>query len=455
MRGSIQSRLLISASLILVFFFSLAGFVLDTAYKKGIERSLRERLQIHLYSMLASAELTKNLKVIIPSNLPEPRFSQIDSGLLAYAFDDSGKQVWRSKSSTGYTLGPLTNIKPGKRQFILSSDLSDAFYMQLHFKAVLENKFKKTAPVEFVIVESMSSVELQIADFRSVLWTWLGSIGVLLIIAQLLVLKRSLKPLRHIVEDLEAIQQGERQHLESHYSLELKDIANTLNRLIDNERTHLQRYRNTLSDLAHSLKTPLSVLTGVYEKKQLDSEDINTIEKQTLIMRQLVDYQLNKAATKGHQTLTEALSLQPVILQLTDSLDKVYFDKSLTVIKRIDEVSFYAEKGDIFELFGNLLDNAYKWARTEVIIELLTVKDNNGDGEGVQIIIEDDGPGIEKGDVVKVLKRGIRADETTQGHGIGLAVVNELVTMYKGTIESEVGELGGQKWVVFLPGRLK
>lgn len=429
--------------------------MIDAAYKKGAERALRERLEIHLYSILASAELTKNLKVIIPSSLSEPRFSQIDSGLFAYTFDDNGLQVWRSKSSTGYTLTPLINLIPGKRQFIISSDVSDASFMQLHFKAVLENKFKKTASAEFIIVESMSGFDLQIQDFRSVLWQWLGGIGVLLIIAQLAVLKRSLKPLRHIVADLEAIQQGERQHLESHYSLELKDIANTLNRLIDNERTHLQRYRNTLSDLAHSLKTPLSVLTGVYEKGQLDSEDINTIEKQTLMMRQLVDYQLNRAAAKGHQTLTEALSLSPIILQITESLDKVYFDKSLKVIKRIDDVSFYAEKGDVFELFGNLLDNAYKWAQTKVSIELLRVVDKNGDSLGIKIIIEDDGPGIDKDDVEKVLKRGIRADETTQGHGIGLAVVNELVTLYKGSIESDIGELGGQKWVVFLPGKLK
>ena len=454
MKGSIQSRLLISASLILFFFLGLAGFVIDAAYKTGAESALRERLQIHLYSLLASVELTKNLKVIIPNNLAEPRFSQIDSALFAYVFSDDGDLVLRSKSSIGYRLTPFMKLSTGERKFVISTDLTDASYLQLHYKAVLENNFKKSATFEFVIVESTKNLDVQIADFRSVLWKWLGGIGVLLIMTQFFVLRRSLSPLRHIVVDLEGVQQGERQYLESHYSDELKDIANTLNRLIENERTHLERYRNTLSDLAHSLKTPLTVLTGIYEKNELNLSDLKTIEKQTLMMRQLVDYQLNRAAAKGHQTLTEPLSLRHLITQLTDSLDKVYFDKKLKLNKNIENLNFYAEKGDMYELFGNLLDNAYKWGLSKVLVSVHQAVDEVSETSGISIIIEDNGPGIPDEDIENVLKRGIRADETTDGHGIGLAVVNELVALYKGTIVSKRGDEGGQKWEIFLPGRV-
>ena len=429
--------------------------VIDKAYKEGSESALRERLQIHLYSILASTELTKNLKIVIPSNLAEPRFSQIESGLMAFAYSHTGEQFWRTKSSTGYSVKPVVDMPTGERTFIISSEANNANYLQLHYKAILENKFNKTAIFEFVIVESTKGVELQIANFRSVLWKWLGGIALLLITAQLLVLKRSLKPLRKIVSDLEAMQQGSRQQLDSHYSEELKDIAHTINSLIENERTHLHRYRNTLSDLAHSLKTPLTVLTGLYEKEHFKPSDITTLEKQTLMMRQLVDYQLNRAAAKGHQTLTESIPLKAVVIQITDSLDKVYFDKSLNVTKQLDEIDFYAERGDLYELFGNLLDNAYKWAKSQVHITVQESIDRQEGISGINIIIEDDGPGIVDEKLDDVLKRGIRADEVTHGHGIGLAVVKELITLYGGSIDSLKGELNGQKWSIFLPGRIK
>lgn len=281
------------------------------------------------------------------------------------------------------------------------------------------------------------------------LWQWLGGIGLLLIIIQFWIIRMNLKPLRHIVEDLEKIQTGDAEHLGNHYSDELKDIANTLNRLIDNERTHLKRYRNTLADLAHSLKTPLSVLTGIYEQTNLDKADQKTIENQTLIMKQLVDYQLQKAAAKGHQTLMLPLNLESIINQLTSSLDKVYIDKKLTITTNIDKaIKFNAEKGDMFELFGNLLDNAYKWANTSVRVDLQMVNNN---GQELRIIIEDDGPGILTEEIDNVLQRGIRADEATHGHGIGLAVVNELVSLYGGSLTSLKSSLGGQKWIILLP----
>lgn len=448
MNSSIQSRLIFSASIILFCFLGLAGFVLDTAYQKGAQTALNDRLQIHLYSILGTAEVSKNNRLVMPSNLSEPRFSQVYSGLYAYIFNHKGDVVWRSSSSAGETIQAVSNLKPGQKKYIQNQSNGGAS-VELHYKAILDNAFSESSTFEFVVIESTSGVDNQVAGFRYVLWRWLGGIGLLLIIIQFWIIRMSLKPLRHIVEDLEKIQTGDAEHLGNHYSDELKDIANTLNRLIDNERTHLKRYRNTLADLAHSLKTPLSVLTGIYEQAKLAKADQKTIENQTLIMKQLVDYQLQKAAAKGHQTLMLPLNLESIINQLTSSLDKVFFDKKLTIKTNIDKtIKFNAEKGDMFELFGNLLDNAYKWANTSVRVDLQTVKNN---GQELRIIIEDDGPGIPTEEIDNVLQRGIRADEATHGHGIGLAVVNELVSLYGGSLTSIESSLGGQKWIILLP----
>lgn len=448
MNSSIQSRLIFSASIILFCFLGLAGFVLDTAYQKGAQTALNGRLQIHLYSILGTAEVSKNNRLVMPSNLSEPRFSQVYSGLYAYIFNHKGDVVWRSSSSAGETIQAVSNLKPGQKKYIQNQSNGGAS-VELHYKAILDNAFSESSTFEFVVIESTSGVDNQVAGFRYVLWRWLGGIGLLLIIIQFWIIRMSLKPLQHIVEDLEKIQTGDAEHLGNHYSDELKDIANTLNRLIDNERTHLKRYRNTLADLAHSLKTPLSVLTGIYEQAKLTKADQKTIENQTLIMKQLVDYQLQKAAAKGHQTLMLPLNLESIINQLTSSLDKVYIDKKLTITTNIDKaIKFNAEKGDMFELFGNLLDNAYKWANTSVRVDLQTVKNN---GQELRIIIEDDGPGIPTEEIDNVLQRGIRADEATHGHGIGLAVVNELVSLYGGSLTSIESSLGGQKWIILLP----
>lgn len=430
-----------------------AGFVLDSAYQRGAQSALHDRLQIHLYSILAKAELSKNNRLVMPFGLSEPRFMQIDSGLYAYIFNDAGDTVWRSSSSAGEAVDVVESLTLGQKTYIQTS-LHEKPSVELHYKAALESSFGQSSAFEFVIVELTDGLDNQNASFRSVLWQWLGGVGFLLIVMQFFIIRVSLGPLRHIVADLEKIQKGDAQHLENHYSDELADIANTLNRLIDNERTHLKRYRNTLADLAHSLKTPLSVLTGLYGQEILSSNDIKTLETQTLQMRQLVDYQLQKAAAKGHQTLSAPLAIEPIIEQITGSLDKVYFDRKLMIIKDIDKtIKFNAEKGDMFELLGNLLDNAYKWANSTVSISFKTLKSKEAELSGVQIIIADDGPGIPNNKLDAVLQRGVRADETTHGHGIGLAVVNELVSLYGGSLESSDGLLSGQVWVIFLPSR--
>ena len=453
MSSSIQSRLIISASFVLFCFLGLAAFALDAAYQKGAQNALNERLQIHLYSILATAELSKNNKLIMPSGLSEPRFAQIDSGLFAYVFDEKGLLVWRSASSTGQTVKPHKNLGIGEKN-VVNKRLINQSGVELRYKAVLENSFGLSNVFEFVVIESRQSLDSQVAGFRTVLWQWLGGIAVLLLIVQFFILRKGLEPLRKIVLDLEKIQVGDREHLDNHYSEELKDIADTLNRLVDNERNHLLRYRNTLADLAHSLKTPISVLTGLYEQGNLSANDVVILKKQTLQMRQSVDYQLQKAAVKGHQTLNKPLELEPLIEQILGSLDKVYSDKQLVVSTSIDKnIKFNAEKGDLFELFGNLLDNAYKWANSRVSINVHSIEQTKNTHAGIQIIVEDDGPGISADRLSEVMQRGVRVDESIAENGIGLSIVNELIGFYKGEMTSVESSFGGQAWLIKIPSR--
>ena len=451
MSRSIQSRLILSASFVLFCFLSLAGIVLDRAYQSGAQKALHERLQIHLYSILADVELTQNNQLLMRSALSDPRFRQPDSGLSVFVFSHNGVLVWRSLSSAGLYVKPLENLTAGVNRYIESSLYGQAS-VELHYQAILEGLAGQSRGFEFIVIESSQSMNSQIDGFRSVLWQWLGGIGFLLILTQFMIIRKSLKPLRLIVNDLDSIQHGHSQQLDNDYSDELKELASMLNKLIANERSHLKRYRDTLADLAHSLKTPLSVLTGLYTQEKLTMIDIQMLKTQTQQMRQLVDYQLQKAAAKGHQTLAAPLALQPIIQQLVDSLDKVYLGKNLTVLVNVPlDIEFSAERGDMYEMFGNLMDNAYKWADSTVSISVQLLDNKVLKQRGIQIVIEDDGPGIEAGQLAAVLQRGIRVDESVNGHGIGLAVINDLISLYSGTLKSKPCSLGGQHWEVYLP----
>jgi len=259
----------------------------------------------------------------------------------------------------------LTDLTPGEK-FFKQQKKGGELAVVLHYKVILENANGQSKPFQLVIRESTRGSDSQVAGFRTVLWQWLGGIAFILLIVQFLILRQSLEPLRKIVQDLNEIRLAERDHLDNQYGEELKDIADTLNKLIDNERMHLRRYRNTLADLAHSLKTPLSVLMGLYGQGDLSRKDMGVFKSHTLQMRQLVDYQLHKAAVKGHQTMAKQVELEPIVQQIIGSLHKVYKHKHLKVDVKFDEhIKYSIEKGDLFELLGNLLDNAFNWAKTE------------------------------------------------------------------------------------------
>lgn len=454
MTGSLQFRLAFSASVVLAAFLGLAGWTLDQAYRQGQDQAMHERLQIHIYSLLGASELDRNGQLQVTDTLQEPRFNLPESGLIAYIYRQDEGLVWRSPSSLGVEDLPVLNLQPGQSEFV-PYDGHRSGYNALHYPIRWETKSKTPAVFEFVVAESPLAMQDQLGGYRRILWFGLGGVACLLVVVQLLVLRWSLAPLRTVVTDMERIQMGEASRLEGHYGRELQGVAGTLNSLIENERSHLERYRNTLSDLAHSLKTPLSVLSGLSQQSQMPESDRQLLQEQTQRMRDQVEYQLQRAAARGHKTLTRSVSINPIIEQIKQSLDKVYREQALRVSMNLaPNVRYFCESGDMYELVGNLLDNAYKWAKQKVRVQLQPIQDASRRREGVCLMIEDDGPGMPPDRLDELFQRGTRADEQVAGHGIGLAVVKELIELYGGTLQTERSQWGGQKWVVRLPSRI-
>ena len=227
-------------------------------------------------------------------------------------------------------------------------------------------------------------------------------------------------------------------------------MAGNLNAFINSERAHLERYRNALADLAHSLKTPLSILRGYAESFSANSD---SVKEQIYRMDEIVEYQLQRAAAKGQHKTTGTVDLSLVINKIKASLDKVYINKNITFDLNMPEQNLiYYEEGDLYEIAGNLMDNACKWCQRTVKVSV-TLNENKGRREfAVLLQVEDDGTGIPPDKLAEILKRGVRADENIHGHGIGMAVVYELVSLMGGILEGKKSEtLGGMKWNVYLP----
>lgn len=163
-------------------------------------------------------------------------------------------------------------------------------------------------------------------------------------------------------------------------------------------------------------------------------------------MDHIVEYQLQKAATVGRATLATPIAIKPIVLKLIESLDKVHHQKALEVVVSVDDdTRFRGDEGDLMEMLGNLIDNAYKWC-----IKKIRVFASAEEGS-LAIKVEDDGPGIDPNEITQILRRGTRADEAVPGHGIGLAVVRDMVQAYDGTIEIGASELGGTEIRLTLP----
>jgi len=298
----------------------------------------------------------------------------------------------------------------------------------------------------FTVLESNSSVKAEQKAFNTRLWGWLGAAIFLFLLVETLLISWGLQPLTRLAKDLKRIEQGQSDRLTGEYPTEVQAVTDNLNLLIENERQQRERYRNTLGDLAHSLKTPLAVVRGAKEEKLSFDQYQLLIDEQALRMDQIVQYQLARAVKSQGRTLAKRIPVAPIIERMVTALSKVYRDKDMTVDLQLDgDYQLAADERDLMELLGNILENAFKYGRS-----LLQVSISNSNGM-LQIGIADDGAGISEEQRQTILKRGQRADTSAPGQGIGLSVAVDILSSYEGELTVAESEYGGALFTVSLP----
>jgi len=445
---SIQTRLVISFSILLFFFLGLTGVVLDRAFRNSIEAGASERLQVQIYLLLAAAEFSDD-EFYFLEDLREPRFNQLNSGLYGFISRSSLGELWRSDSASVFSLADpqvlRQSVQVGETQFSKTMTADNEEYFVLSYGILWEDGISE---YNFTVMENSAPYYSEISNFRTSLWSWLGGVALLLLLIQFFLMRWGLSPLHRMARDLKRIETGEKNQLAENYPQELQGVTNNLNVLIETERKQQQRYRTTLGDLAHSLKTPLAVIAGIMQtlsrKQEGSGEQLGAVEEQLGRMNQIVSYQLQRAVQSNHSSaLARQVLVKPVVEKVLDALAKVYRDKSVSVARQLDaEALFTGDERDLLEVLGNVLDNAFKYGRGEVRI---CTESRIDDFEGLEVVIDDNGYGISIEKQEFVLQRGARADTLVQGQGIGLAVVTDIVSSYEGTIVVGSSDLGGAK----------
>ena len=446
---SIQKRMLLT---VLVGLFSLVTthFALNLFLVQTTYNAERDRLQefAQAYKALFEVDARGNL-VWVESQSPDPRFNVPASGLYAVILDGE-KVVWSSPSWVGKDIPPIPPKKSMEVDAFSHGDPSKSGNLHRYYTPIMMGKNNEQQKLfNLMVLENGSEVDIRVETISSTVWFMVGVSFLLILCAQSVVSRWTVRPILYLNKEIQNLREGRQQMLFGVYPKELKGVTDGFNKLLAHENQQSESKRNALANLAHSLKTPLSVLNSAMESEEISNELRKEVNTQLKRMGDMVSYQLSLASRSGRETFVQPLALEPMCSELAQSLEKIHRNKRALCEFEIDNgVTVRANKGDMQELFGNLLENAFKWCKQRV---LLTIREDVVQQELV-LIVEDDGPGVPEEHIHAIMERGVRADEHIHGHGIGLAIVGDIVRTYQGVLSVERSEeLGGARFKVTLP----
>ncbi len=444
-KGSIALNLFGFSLLWLVVALALTAFLLSNLYSRSLDASLQETLEFHLET-LVGATLVANGELIPSNSIADPRFSRPASGWYWEISDASGKAIKFSPSLVGSILPALS--KNFDEQNMRSEIIEDSFSTKIR---VIERQISFDDFTFFVRVSgNLDEINLQVKSFRGQALIVLGAVGIMLAIMSGFVGRFALRPIGRISEEIEAIREGQATKIEGDYPKEIAPLAEEVNELLQSNIQIVERAKSQVGNLAHGLKTPLSVLRNetATDKTKLGA----VVRLETEKMNEQVATYLKRAQMSARSSVIGQKTDVMEVLQKLISVMKTLHPKNNInfVISDNDEFWFKGEKNDFEEMVGNLLDNACKWAKSEVKISLSVAVQEAG-GAVLKIVIEDDGAGLSAEQMELVLRRGVRLDEKIAGSGLGLDIVKELVDIYGGSLGLLQSDMGGLKVELNLP----
>lgn len=452
MRESLRVRLLAGTLAWIAASIAIAGWGLGTLVRDHVEARFHAELRTHLDQLTANLVLDEADAPELSTPLSDPRLARPYSGLYWQVDRAAGPAgpaaigVLRSRSlwdavlevPTGTGLDGQVHLHrvrgpAGATLQVIERTIHPADRPGLTFRMmVAADERAMTEPVQ---------------RFRGMLWAALALLAIGLVVAAVMQVVVGLAPLARLQRALGAVREGKATRMEGSFPSEVTPLVDEFNAVLGQNAEIVVRARTLAGNLAHALKTPLSVLANAAHA-QRGGEFARLVGDQVEVARRQVDYHLKRARSAAATRVPGARTpVAPVVDGLVRAIERIHADRRLEVdVQPIDgALAFRGEEQDLQELLGNLVDNACKWARHRVALSA------GGDGGRLTIAIDDDGPGIAREARANLMRRGVRADERVEGSGLGLAIVDELARLYGGEVRFEDSPLGGARVVLDLP----
>ena len=431
---SLSSRLIAAAAVWTLLGLAVGGVVLSNAFRMAAQTNFDAALSADMDGLIAAAEPDPNGGVMLADRFLNHNFDRVYSGL--YYQIRGGIGVGQiSRSLFDREIVPTDTVKKGALTWGSAKGPENQVLRVVSRRVDLTPENAKDGDYTFLVAGDMAEVERQTREFNTTLfWSFL-LLGFGLIGAILVQVKIGLLPLRRVSRALANIRDGEARRLEGKFPVEIQPLAAELNSLIQHSEEVVGRARTHVSNLAHFLKTPLSVLAAEADAEPGPLAD--TVKKQVFSMRRQVDHYLTRARAAGSlDVLGNRTQVSAVMDDLARVLGRIH--PAIDIDAECDDgVFFRGERQDLEEMLGNLIDNACKWANGRVRVRGVRA-DNR-----LALTIEDDGPGLTAEQRAQVGERGERLDETVPGSGLGLAIVRDISRLYGGFFTLDASPMGG------------
>ena len=442
--NSLAVRLFFSATVWIILTLLSAGLLLSDLNKQNNLEAFDDRLNLLVETLIGGSKVDSSEGITVVTSIGDPRFFQPYSGWY-WQINKGNKTLSRSRSMWDQVFTSDKRLIGGRTQFIDSVGNTQDQVIEQKNLYIVEREISFpgiTEPITFILSGDTFEYKENIKKFDNTLSAILIFLGVGLMIAVFLQVRFGLFPLNKIKDALFKIRNGDKEKLEAKYPLEVQPLATEINDLLEHNEKIVERARTHVGNLAHVLKTPLAVITN-----EIDKEN-KLLSNQIILMKKHIDRYLKKAHLESvGKNIKTKIAFIEFLNKMVLIFQKIYPSKQIELDKGFKEFFVYGSLEDMEELIGNLIENACKWGRKRIRIKF----ENLGKNE-VKILIEDDGPGLEKEQKNKVFTRGFRVDEQTPGSGLGLNIVKDIVEIYKGKIWlDKSSSLGGLKVNIILP----
>jgi len=453
--NSLALRLFVSATAWAVVILLITGIVLSSLYRQAVERAFDRRLAVYLRTLVADVAAPEEAGEKFPQSLTEPLFELPLSGWYWQVTRlDSGKHEVRSSRSLWD--GGLPHLQD--RGVPAGTDGSRLGYVdgpEEQRLRLVERNIDLGDEGHYLVAVAGDDAEIagEVRFFDQALIITFSILAAVLLLTTMFQVRFGLAPLKRITDSLAAIRSGTAERLAGQFPEEIAPLARETNALIEANKEIVERARTHVGNLAHALKTPLSVMVNEAAARTGDPF-ADKVHEQADIMRDQVARHLERARLAARLTVVGSITdVAPVVTALARTMEKIHLNRGVAIDVRADaQARFRGERPDLEEMLGNLVDNACKWASSKVAIEVLRERPDPASAEQVlRIVVDDDGRGLSPSEREQVAERGRKLDESKPGSGLGLSIVVELAALYGGELKLGAAPLGGLRAELVLP----